>query len=76
MPSPPDIWQNPYSIPASDLNAPEAFIANLDEGVEMPHGRTVHMGDASWIRISARRDGSFTVTNSRNGFSRDYPVRE
>ncbi len=72
--APPDIWQNHYSIPAGDLNAPEAFIANLDEGVEMPDGRTVHMGDASWIRISARRDGSFTVTNSRNGFSRDYPA--
>ena len=43
----------------------------------MPDGRTVHMGqDASWIRISARRDGSFTVTNSRNGFSRDYGARE
>ena len=76
-PSPPDIWQNHYSIPASDLNAPEAFIANLDEGVEMPDGRTVHMGDAQLdSRISARRDGSFTVTNSRNGFSRDYPGRQ
>ncbi len=70
--APSDIWQNHYAIPAGDLNAPEAFIANLDEGVEMPDGRTVHMGPAHWIRISARRDGSFTVTNSRNGFSRDY----
>ena len=74
--APPDVWQNHYSIPAGDLNAPEAFIANLDEGVEMPDGRTVHMGSANWIRISARRDGSFTVTNSRNGFSRDYPARQ
>ncbi len=75
-PEPPDIWQNHYSIPAGDGNAPEEFIANLDEGVEMPDGRTVHLGLAHWIRISARRDGSFTVTNSRNGFSRDYPVQQ
>ena len=75
-PAPPDIWQNHYAIPAGDGNAPEQFIANLDEGVEMPDGRTVHMGQAHWIRISARRDGSFTVTNSRNGFSRDYPARQ
>ena len=75
-PTPPDIWQNHYSIPAGDGNAPEEFIANLDEGVEMPDGRTVHMGSANWLRISARRDGSFTVTNSRNGLTRDYPARE
>ena len=75
-PEPPDIWQNHYAIPAGDGNAPEEFIANLDEGVEMPDGRTVHMGASHWIRISARRDGSFTVTNSRNGFSRDYPAQQ
>ena len=75
-PEPADIWQNHYAIPAGDGNAPEEFIANLEEGVEMPDGRTVHMGAAHWIRISARRDGSFTVTNSRNGFSRDYPVQQ
>ena len=34
------------------------------------------MGDGHWIHISTRRDGSFTVTNSRNGFSRDYPAPE
>ncbi len=75
-PAPPDIWQNHYAIPAGGGNAPEAFIANLDEGVELPDGRTVHSGQAHWIRISARQDGSFTVTNSRNGFSRDYGPRE
>ena len=66
----------PLLDPAGDGNAPDAFIANLDEGVELADGRTVHMGGAHWIRISARRDGSFTVTNSRNGFSRDYPAPE
>ena len=75
-PAPPDVWQNHYAIPAGAGNAPAEFIANLEEGVEQPDGRTVHMGPAHWIRISARRNGSFTVTNSRNGFSRSYPPRE
>jgi beta-lactamase superfamily II metal-dependent hydrolase len=30
---------------------------------------------AYWLRISARPDGTFTVTNSRNGFSKTYPPR-
>ena len=74
-PAPADIWQNHYAIPAGDGNAPEPFIANLEEGTEAPDGRTVHIGPSHWIRISARRDGSFTVTNSRNGFTRDYEPR-
>jgi competence protein ComEC len=31
---------------------------------------------AYWIKISARADGSFTVTNARNGFSKTYQHRE
>ena len=31
-----------------------------------------HNGTAYWIKISAREDGSFTVTNARNGFSKTY----
>ena len=34
------------------------------------------MGGAHWIRAEARRDGSFTVTNSRTGFSQRYGPRE
>ncbi len=32
----------------------------------------VHNGPAYWVKISAREDGSFTVTNARNGFSKEY----
>jgi hypothetical protein len=35
----------------------------------------VHNGQAYWIRISARQDGSFTVTNTRNAFSKTYAAR-
>jgi competence protein ComEC len=60
-----DIWQLHYSLNAgSDANPAADFIAN-PEGED--HFR--------WIRISAAPDGSFTVTNSRNGFSKKY-VRE
>lgn len=38
-------------------------------------GRGGHRGEAFWIKASANADGSFTVTNTRNGFSKLYPPR-
>ena len=32
----------------------------------------VHNAKAYWIKLSAQQDGSFTVTNARNGFSKTY----
>jgi hypothetical protein len=32
----------------------------------------VHDGTAYWIKVSAQPDGSFTVTNGRNGFGKTY----
>jgi competence protein ComEC len=59
-----DIWQSHYSIPAgADRNPPTDFIANPDAAKD----------EAFWIRLSAQSNGSFTVTNSRNGFSKSYP---
>ena len=31
-----------------------------------------HNGPAYWIKVSAQQDGTFTVTNGRNGFSKTY----
>ena len=31
-----------------------------------------HNGPAYWIKVNAQPDGSFTVTNTRNGFSKTY----
>jgi hypothetical protein len=58
-----DIWQVHYSTAAGpDNNAPEQFIANMKE-----------QGCQGFsIKVSARRDGSFTVTNLRNNFSKTY----
>jgi hypothetical protein len=35
----------------------------------------VHNGAAFWLKVSAREDGSFTVTNARNGFTKSYAAR-
>jgi competence protein ComEC len=58
-----DIWQLHYSVTAGPkLNAPEEYIANLKaQGCQ-----------GYWIKVSARRDGSFTVTNARTDFSKTY----
>jgi competence protein ComEC len=57
-----DIWQVHYSVlGGKDKNPPDDFNANLETPCE-----------ARWLKLSANRDGSFTVTNSRNGFSKTY----
>lgn len=56
-----DFWQLHYSeAGGSTHNTPEAYIANRDE-------TTSH-----WIKLSASRDGSFTVTNGRTGYTKQY----
>ena len=63
-----DVWQAHFSMKNASKadNSPEQFIANLEE-------TPGHVG--YHIKISARQDGSFTVTNGRNGFSKEYPAR-
>lgn len=58
-----DIWQLHYSTTAGpDLNTSEDHIANMKaQGCE-----------GHWIKVSVRRDGTFTVTNSRNNVSKTY----
>jgi hypothetical protein len=34
-----------------------------------------HNGQAYWIKVEAKSDGSFTVTNTRNQFSKTYKAR-
>ncbi len=56
-----DLWQLHASPAAGDRNAPPDFIANPDAACQ-----------AKAITLSARRDGSFTVTNERNNFAKTY----
>jgi beta-lactamase superfamily II metal-dependent hydrolase len=62
-----DIWQLHYALEAGKANnAPEAFIANLEERCQ-----------GNWIKLSAEPDGQFTVTNGRNGKTKAYqPVAQ
>jgi competence protein ComEC len=56
-----DLWQLHFSNAAGEKNAPEDFIANPKDPCE-----------AKMIKVSAREDGTFTVTNTRNAFSKTY----
>jgi competence protein ComEC len=56
-----DLWQLHYAqAGGKDHNVAEAMIANPDEST------------AHYIKVSAQRDGSFTVTNSRNALTKSY----
>ncbi|MSO83742.1 MAG: MBL fold metallo-hydrolase [Acidobacteria bacterium] len=85
-----DLWQIHFSVlGGQEHTAPGLFIANpFDEqpptmpvaAMALPQPAAgappapQHNGAAHWIKLSARTDGSFTVTNSRNGFSKTYGV--
>jgi competence protein ComEC len=59
-----DLWQVHYAVAGgADHNVAESFIANMDETT------------GNGITVAAQRDGSFTVTNTRNGNSKHYPAR-
>jgi competence protein ComEC len=61
-----DFWQLHYSEDVNkETNSPADFIANLDATPGHP---------GHYIKLSARTDGSFTITNERNGFTKEYPA--
>jgi beta-lactamase superfamily II metal-dependent hydrolase len=83
-----DLWQTHFSLlSGQEYTVPGLFIANgVDEQpASLPIAAAAapapgpgaapppaHNGTAYWIKVSAREDGSFTVTNARNGFSKTY----
>jgi beta-lactamase superfamily II metal-dependent hydrolase len=82
-----DLWQIHFSqLSGQEYTVPGMFIANLvdDQQPAMPvaplpppSGQNAppapaHEGPAHWIKVAAQSDGTFTVTNSRNGFSKTY----
>jgi len=85
-----DVWQLHFSVlGGQEYTVPGLFIANRqdDQPATMPIAPApapsgpdappapVHDGAAFWIKVSARDDGSFTVANGRNGFSKIYRAR-
>ncbi len=83
-----DLWQIHFSLlSGQEFTVPYLFIANLfdEQPTAMPVAAMeppapgpnqppppAHNGEAHWIKISASMDGSFTVVNSRNGFTKRY----
>jgi beta-lactamase superfamily II metal-dependent hydrolase len=59
-----DLWQLHYSVLVDKAhNPPETMIANMDD---IDHNYA--------FKMSVRADGSFTMTNQRTGFTKEYPA--
>jgi hypothetical protein len=83
-----DLWQIHFSVlGGQEYTVPGLFIANVfdepqtampvaAEAAPQPGAQATpapqHNGTAHWFKVSAQPDGTFTVTNSRNGFSKTY----
>jgi beta-lactamase superfamily II metal-dependent hydrolase len=83
-----DLWQMHFSqLGGQEYTVPGMFIANLNDqpltampvapiAAPAPGPNTppppAHNGPAYWFKVQARTDGTFTVTNTRNGFSKTY----
>ena len=83
-----DLWQIHFSqLSGQEYTVPGVFIANTVDQQQpaMPIAPIpapqpgpgappppAHNGMAYWIKVSAHQDGSYTVTNTRNGFSKTY----
>jgi competence protein ComEC len=83
-----DLWQIHFSVlSGQEYTVPGMFIANpfddqpdtmkIDPEPQVPYGPNsprppAHNGKAYWIKVSAQMDGTFTVTNTRNNFSKTY----
>jgi competence protein ComEC len=86
-----DLWQMHFSqLSGQEYTVPSIFIANMldDPLSEMPVAPIAapapgpdappppaHNGPAYWIKVSALTDGTFTVSNTRNGFSKTYRAK-
>jgi len=83
-----DVWEMHFSLlSGQEYTVPGAFIANqIDQpDTAMPIGAwtpppqgqqappaPVHNGKAYFIKVTAQPDGTFTVLNTRNNFSKTY----
>jgi beta-lactamase superfamily II metal-dependent hydrolase len=82
-----DLWQLHWSYNVGLDNAPALFVANVDDNAAVASvltgqqsgqrgaaGAAAH-SPAYLIKVAAGKDGTFTVTNTRNGFSKAYKPR-
>jgi beta-lactamase superfamily II metal-dependent hydrolase len=60
-----DMWQLHFAVAGGkEANVPDTLIANVDEPCE-----------GKYLKVSAAADGSFTVYNSRNKYSKSYAAK-
>src|SRR5262249_31091289 len=84
-----DVWQIHFSqLSGQEYTRPGMYVANTPDepitampvqpiaapGANAPPAPQ-HNGQAYWIKVSAKQDGSFTVTNQRNGYFKNYAAR-
>jgi competence protein ComEC len=74
----PEAWQTVHQSPGlQDLwmlhtaEDSDAAHNSAEELIANPKGD----GDGHWLKVLARKDGSFSVTNSRTGQTKNYPAR-
>jgi competence protein ComEC len=83
-----DLWQMHFSqLGGQEYTVPGMFIANLTDQpltampvapiAAPPPGPNAppppaHNGPAYWFKVTAQTDGTFIVTNTRNGFAKTY----
>jgi competence protein ComEC len=81
-----DLWQMHFSLlGGQEYTVPGLFVANTTDqpptaipAAPMPTPGPdagpppVHNGTAYWIKLTAQQDGTFTITNTRNGFGKTY----
>ena len=59
------LWQLHFAMGAGkDGNSPDTFIANIDEKCE-----------GKYLKVTAHEDGSFTVYNARNKYTKTYAMK-
>jgi beta-lactamase superfamily II metal-dependent hydrolase len=87
-----DIWEEHFSLlSGQEYTVPGAFIANQYDQPEAampiaawtppPQGQQpppapVHNGKSYFIKVTAQQDGTFSVTNTRNNFTKTYKPGE
>ncbi len=60
-----DLWQLHFAVAGGqDANSPDTFIANVDEPCE-----------GKFLKVTAESNGTFTVFNPRNKYTKSYPAR-
>jgi hypothetical protein len=84
-----DVWMSHFSLlGGQEYTVPGIFIANTFD--QQPNAMPIaplpgtrdtwpdpppHNGTAYWFKVTAMEDGTFTVTNTRNNFSKTYHPR-